>query len=244
MSKKMKRVAFDLNQYDNDRARFKHQTLVQDFIELQQETEAARNNLLALKQKKLTLQAEVRFLRRRHKFLLQNKSMTLQEQVISNTQPTQFRKSKKDEVNFGKQRTLHNLPPVGKKKTARSIPSPEFDMIHGNSLHGVKQQSLQRAIANRRVRVNGPKGSPIHNLRQKDMFGSQEHLGQSQSQTQKPVIDLNQISIEDEELQDHHQPFKSLTHGLLKNVGGSGLGASVGLGKRKISWQDPVAIRV
>ncbi|KAM0009831.1 hypothetical protein Hdeb2414_s0014g00431461 [Helianthus debilis subsp. tardiflorus] len=222
MSKKTKRVAFDLNhQYDNDRARFKHQTLVQDFIELQQVTEAARNNLLALKQKKLTLQAEVRFLRRRHKFLLQNKSVTLQEQVITNTQP-----------------------PVGKKKTARSIPSPEFDMIHGNSLHGVKQQSLQRAIANRRVRVNGPNGSLIHNLRQKDMFGSQEHLGQSQSQTQKPVIDLNQISIEDEELQDHHQPFKSLTHGLLKNVGGSGLGASVRLGKRKISWQDPVAIRV
>ncbi|KAJ0772758.1 hypothetical protein HanOQP8_Chr03g0091101 [Helianthus annuus] len=96
MSKKMKRVAFDLNhQYDSDRARFKHQTLVQDFIELQQETEAARNNLLALKQQKLTLQAEVRFLRQRHKFLLQNKSMTLQEQVISNAQPTQFRKSKK-----------------------------------------------------------------------------------------------------------------------------------------------------
>ncbi|KAI3827554.1 hypothetical protein L1987_01631 [Smallanthus sonchifolius] len=48
---------------------FKHQTLVQDYTELQQETEAARNNLMALKQKKLTLQAEVRFLRQRHRYL-------------------------------------------------------------------------------------------------------------------------------------------------------------------------------
>ncbi|KAI7730381.1 hypothetical protein M8C21_027403 [Ambrosia artemisiifolia] len=235
----MKRVAFDSHQYVDDRARFKHQTLVQDFMELQQETQAARNNLLALKQKKLTLQAEVRFLRRRHKFLSQNKSATLQEQIFMSTQPARFIKSKKDEVHIGKQKTLHNLPPVGKKKTTQSILSPEFDTIL------VKQQSLQRAIANRRVRINGPKRPPLHDLRQKDISGSQEHLGQSQ--TQKPVIDLNQISREGGGLKDHHQPFESPTHGLFKNVGGgsgleSGSGSSGVLGKRKISWQDPVAI--
>ena len=49
MSKKMKRVAFDSSPhvlYDdvNARARFKHQTLLQDFLELQQVIFCFRSN--------------------------------------------------------------------------------------------------------------------------------------------------------------------------------------------------------
>ncbi|KAI3805461.1 hypothetical protein L1987_27866 [Smallanthus sonchifolius] len=156
------------------------------------ETKAARNNLLPLKQKKMTLQAEVRFLRRRRKFLLQNKSTSLQERVFMNTQPTRLRKSKKDKIHIEKQKTLHNLP------------SPELDLILGNSVHGVNQQSIQRAVANQR------RGG-------------------------------------EEELQDRYEPFESWSHGLTRNVkggSGSGLGSSGQLGKRKISWQDPVALTV
>ncbi|KAI3754508.1 hypothetical protein L1987_54292 [Smallanthus sonchifolius] len=80
-----------------------------------------------------------------------------------NTQPTRLRKSKKDKIHIEKQKTLHNLP------------SPELDLILGNSVHGVNQQSIQRAVANQRVRVNGPKGSPLFDLRREDIFGSQEH---------------------------------------------------------------------
>nr|GEV00655.1 hypothetical protein [Tanacetum cinerariifolium] len=283
----MKRVRFD------DKVN-KHQTLVQDFIQLQKDTEVARNNLMALKQKKLTLEAEVRFLRQRHKFLINNKSSTPQEhgfakpqptQLTTTTtypippergmgqptqlrkskkehvhfekfakpQPTQLRKSKKEHVHFEKQATVRNLPPIDKKKAPRRIPSPEFDMLIGKSVHDVKQQSVQRVIANQRVRVNGPKASALLDLSKRvDFLGSQNHMGQ----TQKPVIDLNMISREEEVLQQRSEPFNPSTHSLIRNdvemlhtdvrfdplrniTGGSSLGGRAG--KRKISWQDPVA---
>ncbi|KAI7756160.1 hypothetical protein M8C21_018940 [Ambrosia artemisiifolia] len=244
MSKKMKLDNF--SSYEDVRTRFKHQTLVQDYVQLQQETEAARNNLMALKQKKLTLQAEVRFLRRRHKFLLENKSSTVQEQVFMNPQPTHIRKSNKVKVHMEKRKTLPKLPPSGKKKDRLSIPSPEFDLNFEDSFYGVKQQSVQRAIANQRVRINGPKASPYLDLSLKgDTFGSQEPFGQ----TRKPEIDLNQISREEVELQKQHEPFYPVMHGLIKN-GVDKQHADVRLaifrnaGKRKVSWQDPVAVRV
>lgn len=236
----MKRVSFD----DDD---------VQDFIQLQKDTEIARNNLMALKQKKLTLQAEVRFLRQRHKFLLSNKSSTPQEHAFAKPKPTQLRKSKKDRVHFEKQATVRNLPPIDKKKAPRSMPSPEFDMLIGKSVHGVKQQSIQRVIANQRVRVNGPKASAFLDLSKKvDFLGRQNHMGQ----IQKPVIDLNMISREEETLQERSAPFNPPMRSLIRNgvemqhtdvqfdlsrsiTGGSSLGGRAG--KRKISWQDPVA---
>lgn len=210
MSKKMKRVAFESSShesYEDARARFKHQALLQDFLELQQETEAQRNNLTDLKRKKLTLQAEVRFLRKRYNFLINNKSSIPQEQLFAKSKPTQVRKSKKEKVNFQKQATLRH---IDKKKAISPV---DFDLNLGNSLH-VKDQSVQRAIANQRVRINGPKTSLIPDSGPKDNFF------RNQEPVKKPVIDLNQISIEEEELQE------------------------VRAVKRKISWQDPVALSV
>ncbi|KAM0031235.1 hypothetical protein Hdeb2414_s0017g00506531 [Helianthus debilis subsp. tardiflorus] len=240
MSKKMKL------DYEDARARFKHQTLFQDYMELQQETEAARNHLMVLKQKKLTLQAEVRFLRRRRKFLLKNKSSTLQEQAFMNPQPTQIRKSNKEKVHTEKQKTLPKLPPSGMKKTPRSIPSPEFYSTLEDSFYGVKQQSVQRAIANQRVRINGPKASTFLDSSQKDnAFGSQEPSGQ----TRKPEIDLNQIFREEEEVQEQCEAFDPVMHGLIRNGVDEQptdvrLSIFRNVGKRKVSWQDPVAVRV
>lgn len=250
----MKRVAFDSSShvsYEDARARIKHQTLLQDFMELQQETQAQRNNLTALKRKKLTLQAEVRFLRQRYKFLINNKSPTPQQQLFAKSQPTQVRKSKKEKVNFKNQATLHN---IDKKKAPQSITqSPEFDLNLGNSLH-VKEQSVQRAIANQRVRINGPKINPfLESTPKVNLFRSQEPVGQK-----KPVIDLNQICREEEELQDQCEPFDHPTKGLIRNVidehqmnvrfrnvpDGSGLRGQQPPLKRKISWQDPVALSV
>lgn len=236
----MKRVSFD-------------DDVVQGFIQLQKDTEVARNNLMALKQKKLTLQAEVRFLRQRHKFLLSNKSSTPQEHAFAEPKPSQLRKSGKERVHFEKLATVRNLPPIDKKKAPRSMPSPEFDMFIGKSVHGVKQQSVQRAIANQRVRVNGPKASAFLDLSKKvDFLGTQNHMGQ----TQKPVIDLNMISREEEALKERSEPFNPPMHSLIRNggemqhtdvqfdpfrsiTGGSSLAGRAG--KRKISWQDPVA---
>ena len=54
------------------------------------------------------------------------------------------------------------------------MPSPEFEMLIKKSVHGVKQQSVQKVIANQRVRVNGPKASAfLHRSKKVDFFGGQ-----------------------------------------------------------------------
>nr|XP_043629060.1 uncharacterized protein LOC122600413 [Erigeron canadensis] len=254
MSSRKKMVAFDPSSYeDHHMARsYKHQILLQDYMDLHQETEAARNNLTALKKKQLILEAEVRFLRQRHKLLLKNKSSTSQEQFFIKPQLTQSRISTKKKLHLKKQSTSQSY--AEKKKAPRSMLSADFDSILK------KQQPVQRVVANQRVRVIGPKASSCHDLNQiDDISGSQELMGQNQ----KPVIDLNQIYREDVKSQSRCQPFDSLTKGLIRNGfrehhtdvqfsvgrnlgGGSVLrsGPSGGSKKRKISWQDPVAVIV
>ncbi|KAI3715028.1 hypothetical protein L6452_21993 [Arctium lappa] len=230
MSKKIiKGVAYDSSSHMDARARFKHQTLLQDYLELQQETEAARNKLEAMKQKKQTLEAEVRFLRRRHKFLLKTKSPTPQQLKSQNVETTQFRKNKKEKVYPKKSATLPNLPPIHnlnqrgrvyteKKNMVPSRPVPVFDLDQRVNLHGV----------NLNQRVNE--------------FNQKEAVVQARP----PIFDLNQISMEEEDVQEGFDEQRKEQHNDLKlsmcrNVGDGSTSRS---GKRKISWQDPVALRV
>lgn len=62
------------------RARQKHQSLLQDFLELQKDFVAKKKKFQTAKQKRATLLAEVRFLRRRHKHLLKIKSAELERE--------------------------------------------------------------------------------------------------------------------------------------------------------------------
>ncbi|KAJ9557831.1 hypothetical protein OSB04_012445 [Centaurea solstitialis] len=233
MSKIMKGAAYD----SSSRARFKHQTLLQDYLELQQETEAARNKLEAMKQKKQTLEAEVRFLRRRHKFLLKTKSSTPQQFKSQNFETTQFKKSKKEKGHTKKSATLPNLPPIHnlnqrgrvyteKKNMVPSRPIPVFDMDQRVNLHGVNLN--QRVMGNNLSLVNE--------------FNQKEAVVQSRA----PIFDLNQISMEEEDVQEGFEDPRKEQHNDLKlsmcrNVGDGSTSRS---GKRKISWQDPVALRV
>ncbi|XP_008795205.1 uncharacterized protein LOC103711015 isoform X2 [Phoenix dactylifera] len=54
------------------RARYRHQSLLQDYEELLKETEAKEKQLQKVNQKKLKLLAEVKFLQKRYKCLLKN----------------------------------------------------------------------------------------------------------------------------------------------------------------------------
>ncbi|WOK95049.1 hypothetical protein Cni_G03755 [Canna indica] len=76
------------------KARFRHQSLLQDYEDLFKETEAKKMKLQKAKQKKLKLIAEVKFLRRKYKCLAQNPSGIIQFQfrLNKNTQstPSQF----------------------------------------------------------------------------------------------------------------------------------------------------------
>lgn len=222
MSKKMKGVAFDSSphvSYEDARARFKHQTLLQDYRELEQETEAARNKLEAMKQKKQTLEAEVRFLRRRHKFLLKSKSTTTSQQVKShNLETTQFRKSKKENVHPKKAKTLHNLPPIHNLNQRGRVYTEKKNVNPGRPPHGDKN-----------VNLHSVNMSPVTEFNRKENgFGGKE--------ARVPIFDLNQISIEEEE--EEHNDLKL---SICRNVGDA---SSNRAGKRKISWQDPVALRV
>ncbi|KAI3814681.1 hypothetical protein L1987_14325 [Smallanthus sonchifolius] len=239
MSKKMKGVAFDPSthvSYEDVRTRFKHQTLIQDYLELQQETLAARNQLEVMKQKKETLEAEVRFLRRRHKFLLKTKSSTSQELKSQNIETTHYRKSKNKKVtnlplipNLNQRGKMH----IKKKNIIPSQPPPVFDSGRIVNLHGV----------NLNQRVLGNNLSPVSDFNQKESgFSGKEALVQASA----PIFDLNQISMEEEEVQESFEDQRKeqqndLMLSICRNVGDGSANRS---GKRKISWQDPVALRV
>lgn len=246
MSKKVRGDEFDSYPHGdaNGRARFKHQTLVQDFLELQKETEAARTKLEAMKLKKLTLQAQVRFLRRRHKFLLKNKSSTQQGHTIVKPQfleTTRYRKSTNEKVYSKNEAALQNMNRNGKsyakkKNVLLGIPS--------HMLHGAMEDSLRRATqayySNQTVKTNPS-----------DVFDSSK---ETPVKTRPPTFDLNQISREEEEeLQEGNEPNdlvrsvidEKLNDMKLLTCGNVGRDASTSQArKRKISWQDPVVLRV
>ncbi|XP_024980275.1 uncharacterized protein LOC112517157 isoform X2 [Cynara cardunculus var. scolymus] len=209
MSKIMKGIAYESSShvsYEDVRARFKHQTLLQDYLELQQETEAARNKLEAMKQKKQTLEAEVR-------------------------------KNKKEKVYPKKSATFPNLPPIHnlnqrgrgyteKKNMVPSRPVPVYDLDQRVNLHGV----------NLNQEVVGNNLSLVNEFNQKEVV----------VQARAPIFDLNQISMEEEDVQEGYEEQRKEQHNDLKlsmcrNVGDGSTSRS---GKRKISWQDPVALRV
>uniref|UniRef100_A0A5B7BLI9 Uncharacterized protein n=1 Tax=Davidia involucrata TaxID=16924 RepID=A0A5B7BLI9_DAVIN len=77
----MKRASVDFHQShaadEEARAKLKHQTLLQEYLELQKEFVAKKRKLQAGKQKREILLAEVRFLRRRQRYLLKIKAPKL-----------------------------------------------------------------------------------------------------------------------------------------------------------------------
>ncbi|KAK9947220.1 hypothetical protein M0R45_012652 [Rubus argutus] len=72
----MKRVAVNSAQPVDEEAKlkFRHQRLVQDHLDLQKEVVSNKNKLEAAKQKRDILLAEIRFLRRRQRHLLEIKN--------------------------------------------------------------------------------------------------------------------------------------------------------------------------
>ncbi|XP_057510067.1 uncharacterized protein LOC130792558 [Actinidia eriantha] len=71
----MKRAFVDLHQSraadEQIRAKLKHQTLLEEYLQLQKEFVSKKRKLQATKQKRENLFAEIRFLRRRRRYLLE-----------------------------------------------------------------------------------------------------------------------------------------------------------------------------
>ncbi|KAK9274681.1 hypothetical protein L1049_021932 [Liquidambar formosana] len=262
--------------YEDAKTRLKHQSLMQDYQELQKETEAMRNRLQRFKQKKLTLLAEVGFLRHRYKYLVKNQSLKpppardlvpqqkLETQRKNVTKERNYSRKEaalrhpnpglelkqKERINNGKEAALRHLIPgfelkhkerinIGKEAALRH---PGFELKHKERINNGKEAALRNP-------------TPVVDLNQKERIQNGKEAG---LRNPVPVFDLNQISREEEEFQFNCEPMRieqpkkcltkdtideqhnDMTLSVCRNIGNG----SNRVGKRKISWQDQVALRV
>ncbi|XP_022729399.1 uncharacterized protein LOC111284754 [Durio zibethinus] len=115
----MKRASLNSHrQYNNSvdeeaRARLKHQNLLQEFLELQKEFVSKKKKLQTVNQKRETLLAEVRFLRKRYSYLSMIKSQEyeLQQDCVQSQNPyLQSKMAKNYGINEALERRLCSLP--------------------------------------------------------------------------------------------------------------------------------------
>ncbi|PQQ21014.1 uncharacterized protein Pyn_08696 [Prunus yedoensis var. nudiflora] len=102
----MKRVAVNSHKSqpvdEEARLNFRHESLLQDYLERQKEFESKKKKLQAAKQKRDILLAEIRFLRRRHRHLLKIKPAETEPEVQhqkSDIQPKKFSRKRKSDAN-------------------------------------------------------------------------------------------------------------------------------------------------
>ncbi|MBA0753824.1 hypothetical protein Gogos_019906 [Gossypium gossypioides] len=261
--KKMKGVAASMGyspypMYEDQRTRFKHQSLMQDFEDLHKETEAMRMKLQMMKEQKLTLLAEVRFLKRRHKFLMQNRSSnTLAGRNFVQPQSTVVKRSKsnvKEKKSTGKEHSLRHLAMgFDLNQKGKTYSEKETTFTHHSLIFDLNQKQHKN--------INGEEvilrsSSPILDLNQRERLYSGK---EATARTMTPIFDLNQISVrEEEELQamDNSMRIEEFKKSSIRMASdeqhndikisacrNTGNGPNR-VGKRKISWQDQVALRV
>ncbi|KAL1816145.1 hypothetical protein ACET3Z_018719 [Daucus carota] len=286
----MKRVAFDLSRYGSygdAKAMSKLQNLMQDYQELLKEVESSRNKLGNVKQRKGTLQAEVRFLRRRYRQLIESKSMTQErgkEPVQQHNVKDQRKIILKVKNTNKKEAALRGVPvpPVFKPNKVRVYnrndislhnTTPSNDPNHKRKHHNGKNATRFTPTTSKlnpkgrlyKGKDVAPDQSPIEMIdlnKREEAFNAngvavnmhtpasvldltESDVKQPTHQTRAPIFDLNQRLVEEEEYQDNceiarQDKLSELKLSLCRSVG-DGSNRAV---KRKISWQDPVALRV
>ncbi|XP_038889534.1 uncharacterized protein LOC120079432 [Benincasa hispida] len=232
----------------------KHQSLLQDYEELRNETEAMKEKLLIAKRKKLTLLAEVRFLRHRYE-LLKNRPANTQPKVafelpwdleIGPPITKKIKSSRKGEASLKPLARAHDLNQRGGIYNGMEAPSRK-----SQSFFNINQKS--RMCSKKEVTI--PHSVPIFDQKER-VYRVHEP---TTSRNMTPVFDLNQISREEEELQAGFEPlrmedesknmFSRSEHDaknsdlVLSSMCRNDGNGSNGAGKRKISWQDQVALR-
>ncbi|KAG5063892.1 hypothetical protein AAZX31_02G191000 [Glycine max] len=243
--------------YQDQRARLRHQSLLQDYEDLHKETEAMRRKLQATKQKKFMLEDEVRFLRQRYNYLLkhpilkpQPKQQVVKPQKLKIQAPiiSKGKNYNKKEPNLRPHHPASHLNSNGRISNVADVPLKKTGHLFDLNLNA-RSSSKKDASIN----ISGP---PVLNLNHKERINSSK---EATKKSVTPFFDLNQISREEEELQGNSEPMgieepkrssqrvaTDEQHGDIKL---SAACRSVGdgsnrAGKRKISWQDQVALRV
>ncbi|KAB2027758.1 hypothetical protein ES319_D05G054400v1 [Gossypium barbadense] len=240
--------------YDDQRARFRYPTHMEDIEDLHKETESMRKKLQMMKEQRLTLLAEVKFLKRRHKFLMQDQSskpqaerhfLQPQDMVIRSKSNMKAKKSTGKGTSSNRAMAFH----LNQKGKTNSVKGTCF--THPALMLDVNRKQ-QKISSGKEVTLRS--SLSVLDLNQRDrLYGGKEAAAQSI----KPIFDLNQISREEEELEaqtnsvrieefkrsstrigsdEQHQDVKISA---CRNTG-NGPNRT---GKRKISWQDQVALR-
>ncbi|XP_061353183.1 uncharacterized protein LOC133297961 [Gastrolobium bilobum] len=242
--------------YEDQRTRLRHQSLLQDYEDLQKETNAMRMRLQAAKQKKLLLSAEVRFLRQRYRYLIKNPSPKPQpKQDISQPRKLNIQAAiiSKGRKHNRKESTLR--PPIAYHLNSNERISNGVEIALQKTAHMFDlNQNARSGVGKKDPSFLSP--APGHDLNHKDRI----HSGKEATMKKiTPFFDLNQISREEEELLGDIEPMRieepkriitqrvvneeqhnDIKLSVCRNVG-NGSNRTV---KRKISWQDQVALRV
>ncbi|CAH8352883.1 unnamed protein product [Eruca vesicaria subsp. sativa] len=199
------------------RIMFKHQSLMQDYHELRKEREFKMRKLEMMKQRRSTLDAEVRFLKRRYKQLKQ-------DQTLDTSSPGMLRLS---ESGYSKVPSKRKKNSTMDEKEALSLDKKNPKRSRGNEV-------LTNSI-------------PLPDL------------NGDGSTFKVPGFDLNQISREEEEPEaSGGQVIAQATKKAMLGNGNDDVHCEMKLPicrdvekelnraavKRKVSWQDPVALSV
>lgn len=240
--------------YEDQRVRLRHQSLLQDYEDLQEETNAMRMKLQAAKQKKLILSAEVRFLRQRYRYLIQNPSLKPNPKLDISRQ--QKLKAQATHIPRGKK---HN----NKESTMRPPLAPHLNSKEriSNGVETTVQKTVHMFDLNQNARSLGKKDPSVFNSASVPDLNHKDRIHGGKEATKKritPFFDLNEISREEEELLGNIEPMRveeqkrvtsrgmseelhnDVKLSVCRNIG-NGSNRTV---KRKISWQDQVALRV
>lgn len=185
MSKKMKGVVLDSSSYGVHGFAKKHQTLLQDYQDLNKDVETSRNKLENLKQRKLTLMAEVGFLRRRCKYLLKNKSQKLPQEREKESEQPHNRKNSIGYPNFkGKQAALQNSNPIPKPNQKRKLYNGHETFSHNINLSYDPNRKEKQHTEKAATQFN-----PVQNSNPRGRFYTTKEVTH---QNPMPVFDLNQ----------------------------------------------------
>ncbi|XP_065849851.1 uncharacterized protein [Euphorbia lathyris] len=247
--------------YEDPRIRLRHQSLVQDYEDLYKETEAQKDKIEMMMKKKLALLAEVRFLKQRFQYLKQNQS----QKPASEPKSVQRNQSQKPASEPKSVQRNQSQKPASEPK---SVQRPK--LVNGSRTVRKEQNHNGKNAAahidlNRKKKVYSEKEAApqmrnpatIPDLNQNERIYSGKEASVRNS---TPIFDLNQISMEEEELRANDEGMRIdeaakiclMRGGSDEQHGDMKLSAacrSVGngssrAGKRKISWQDQVALRV
>ncbi|KAL2481122.1 hypothetical protein Adt_34088 [Abeliophyllum distichum] len=269
MSKKMKGVSLDstppyaVGMYEDAKARLRHQSLLQDYQELQKETDGMRNKLQNAKQRKQILEAEVRFLRKKRKYLLETKFLNSSQEQHAN--PNRRGNIIGNEaaactalpvINIGRKQKLR-----GKKEASQRALTPNSDMNNRGRIN-IRKETVMRNMPfvidlNEKERTCGANDTGLRNSVAAFDLNQDSGWKEARLPSRAPIFDLNEISTGDEDFQSHYEPSKlddarkglirglhDEQHDLKLSVCRNAGEGSTRVGKRKISWQDPVALRV